>query len=237
MLRAVIFDIDDTLYEFLPIHTKSLKKVYLIYKRYENIRLPEFISEFKKSWKELKNNIGNTASSSNRILIFQNLVERRLKKFNGELVLKLYTCYWNNFLSKIKLYPGVKRLFGKLRKNNITIGIITDLITINQIKKINKLKINDYVDVFVGSEECGVNKPNKIVFNLIVKKLRVKPDEILMVGDNESNDIKGAKKLGMKSIHLLRGSFINKTKNRNVSDYYAKDFNEISSIIRKIIKN
>ncbi len=235
MLKAVIFDIDDTLYEFSPVHTIALKKAHKKYGKYEKIPFKIFKKEFDFSWNLTKMNLKETASGSNRILIFQNLVERRLKRFDNNLVLSLYKQYWKSFFRNMMIYNGVIPLFKLLRKNKIKIALLSDLTTLTQLKKIKKLKISSFVDIFIGAEECGKNKPSKKIFKLALKKLSVKTNEILMVGDNASKDILGAKKFNIKTIQLVKGIFSKKMDGNLKAHYYAMNFSEIEKIIKKYI--
>ena len=48
-------------------------------------------------------------------------------------------------------------------------------------------------------EEAGIEKPNKLIFNLSLEKIKLQYKDVIMVGDSFSKDIKGAKELGIKS--------------------------------------
>jgi len=237
MIRAILFDIDDTIYEFLPVHKKALEHVYGKYCKHDHITLAQFEAEFQKSWDEVKVALHGTAASGNRAIIFQNLVERRFKKFDSDLITELYTEYWISFLENIVLFDGVLDLFAFLRKNNIKIGFITDLTTSVQMKKISELGISTYVDAFVSSEECGENKPSPKIFRCLLRKLGVSSDEVLMVGDTAIKDIVGAKKLGIKTIQLLGGAFAKKMSGEAESDHYANEFSEIKELIAGMLNS
>ena len=56
----------------------------------------------------------------------------------------------------------------------------------------------------VESAKVGIRKPNAAIFELGVKKLGLKPDEVLVVGDSIKNDINPAKSIGCQTL-LLKG--------------------------------
>ncbi|OGJ49673.1 hypothetical protein A2335_00775 [Candidatus Peregrinibacteria bacterium RIFOXYB2_FULL_32_7] len=234
MIKAVLFDIDDTIYEFLPVHKKALKTAHEVYLVYEEISESEFEKQFQQSWDIVKSSLKGTASGSNRVLIFQNLVERRLKRFDSSIILELYNAYWNSFLDDITLFEGVLDLLEFLKNNNIKIGFITDLTAFVQMRKLSKFKLSGYIDAFVSSEECGNNKPHKIIFDRLLQKLGVSPETAIMVGDTASKDIAGAKRLNIRTIQLLKGIFAKKSDGEEKADYYVANFSEIKSILEKL---
>jgi 2-haloalkanoic acid dehalogenase type II len=67
-------------------------------------------------------------------------------------------------------------------------------------------KLDDYFDVIVPSFETGHIKPEPEIFELILGKLGVKPDEAVMVGDNLRDDVYGAEGVGMRGILVDRRS-------------------------------
>ena len=74
-----------------------------------------------------------------------------------------------------------------------------------QIKKIQKLKLINFVNCIVTSEETGKEKPASENFELALRKLGLKPSEAIMIGDSKSKDINGATKIGIKA-YLFQAS-------------------------------
>ena len=56
----------------------------------------------------------------------------------------------------------------------------------------------------IESAKVGVRKPDSAIFELGVKALKLKPEEVLVVGDSIKNDIDPAKKIGCQTL-LLEG--------------------------------
>jgi putative hydrolase of the HAD superfamily len=63
--------------------------------------------------------------------------------------------------------------------------------------------VADYFHVMIFSNEVGLCKPGRRIFNLIAQALRVNPQEIVHIGDSLKSDVRGAKNAGFKAIHLL----------------------------------
>ncbi|MEM3578397.1 MAG: HAD-IA family hydrolase [Candidatus Bathyarchaeia archaeon] len=68
---------------------------------------------------------------------------------------------------------------------------------------LEKEGVAKYFDVMIFSEEVGVRKPDPRIFHLVSEKLKVKPCEVVHLGDNLSSDVWGAKNAGFKAIHFL----------------------------------
>ncbi|MEK7172684.1 MAG: HAD family hydrolase, partial [Patescibacteria group bacterium] len=81
----------------------------------------------------------------------------------------------------------------------IIICLITDLTAKVQFEKIKFLKIDNYINFIVSSEEAGVDKPGVAIFKLALEKIRLLPEQVMMIGDSYERDIAGAKKLGLKT--------------------------------------
>jgi putative hydrolase of the HAD superfamily len=222
--KAILFDLDNTLYEYEPAHKEAMKKVYEFLRKDLKISYKKFVTLFNLSRHEIHQELSGTASSHNRILYFQRLIEKIKNTIEPKIILKLYEIYWNSFLKSMKLRKDVVPTLRELKKRGLKIAIVSDLTTKIQLKKIKKLKITQYVDYLVTSEEAGSEKPHSIMFLLALNKLNLLPQEVLMVGDNRVADIEGANSLGIDTI-LIGG---NKTK-KNKLDYSLPDFT-----IRKI---
>lgn len=59
----------------------------------------------------------------------------------------------------------------------------------------------DVFDSSIYSDDVGLLKPSPKIYRLLLKKLKVKPDEALMIGDSIKTDVDGARAVGMQAIH------------------------------------
>jgi len=232
--KVVLFDLDNTLYDYKPVHEKALNEVYKILKKEIKISLKEFLRLFKISRAEINRELAGTASSHNRVLYFQRLVEKSHNTIEPDVVLKLYNAYWDNFLKNMKLKKGVIQTLKKLKQLNIKTAIVSDLTTNIQLRKMSKLGITSYIDVLVTSEEAGSEKPNPIMFLLALNKLNVLPSEAIMVGDNTINDIEGGNSVGLDTILITnkKSTEIQFNEDYQKPNYSIKEISEILSILQ-----
>ncbi|MBR9678129.1 MAG: HAD-IA family hydrolase [Nanoarchaeota archaeon] len=232
--KAVLFDLDDTLYDYDPAHKAALKQVYKILKEEIKISYNKFLRLYNISKSEIHRELAGTASSHNRVLYFQRLIEKTHQTIASDTILKLYNAYWDAFLKKMKLRIGVLKTFKTLKDNCIKIGIVTDLTANIQLRKLSKLGLNHYINTLVTSEETGSEKPNPIMFLLALNKLNILPKDAVFVGDNPIKDIEGGNSIGLDTI------LISNKKTKQVFDYdyqkpdhYIQEIPEILDIIKK----
>lgn len=199
MIKAVIFDLDNTLYAYDPCHLAGIEAMYVRLLEYVSVSHEQFLAYLDKAKMWVKNNNAGTAASHNRILYCQNICES-LNLNPVEMPVILYNAYWSEFLDKMKLFENALDVLLELKKKGIKIGICTDLTAFIQLKKIRRLGLSSIVDAVVTSEECGAEKPSRKMFDVILKKLEVSPQETVVVGDSLEKDVLGAKNAGVNAI-------------------------------------
>lgn len=199
MVRAVIFDLDDTLYDYKTCDKKAnnVLKKYITEKYI--LKESDFYEYLSISKKIVKKRLGNVAASHNRLLYMQTFLEL-IGKFTIEDSLKLYNIYWNQMLNEMTCYDYVDGLLQYLKNRDIKIVILTDLTSLIQYRKLIKLGISGMVDVLITSEEAGEEKPSEKMFLLALEKLEISNNELIMVGDSFEKDILGAEKMGIEGV-------------------------------------
>ena len=66
---------------------------------------------------------------------------------------------------------------------------------------------------------------------MALSKIKLKPSEVIFVGDNPGRDIKGAKELGMKTCLAKYGQ---EFKGEDKADYELEKFDDLLKIIKKV---
>ena len=200
-MKAVIFDIDDTLYPYSPCDAAGTELMAdmlskLSGQTYGKERFAELLSRAKAYVKQ-KN--AGTAACHNRLLYAQKLCEMT-GCFTAENVIALYDAYWDAFLENMRFFDGAYELLCDIGKRGLKLGFCTDLTAHIQMRKLVRLGIGDIADGVVTSEESGAEKPSKLPFVMILEKLGVSAAEAVMIGDDYKKDIIGAENAGIKAI-------------------------------------
>jgi putative hydrolase of the HAD superfamily len=217
MFNGVIFDLDDTLYDYESIHPIAIENVCNYICRKLNINSQKFYDVLEKARYETKLYTKNTAACHNRLIYFQKTIEL-LGANPFSYSMEMYDLYWEYMLNNIRLKKGAKEVLDELKNRNIKIAICTDLTAHIQYRKIKKLKIDQYIDCIVTSEEAGEEKPGKNMFSITLKKMNIDKSEVFFVGDSLEKDIVGAHNAGIFPVWFNP----NKKKAENVGFEYMQ---------------
>ena len=232
--KAVIFDTDNTLYPYIPAHRQATLAVEEKVQNQFGINLDDFRNAFTESRKEIKENLGNVASSHSRLLYLQRTIEKLELGTRILTTLDLEQTYWRTFLVNCRLFPEVLDFIQLLKSKGIATANITDLTAQIQFRKLVYFGLDELFDYVVTSEEAGADKPDKRPFQVALEKLQIKPKDIWMIGDDPNSDMTGAGKIGMIKIQKNHyGVQIGDTEMAK-PDIVFKDYKELISLISKI---
>lgn len=195
-IKAILFDLDNTLYNFNSAHKLSLHAMAEYAESRFDVPARRFLLGYQQADQQLKSEQPLAAACHNRIIIFQRMLE---KMGLPSLVtpLELYETYWGTMLRVIQPYDGAISLLKRLQRNHIRTGICTDMTTHIQHRKIAVLGLAPYLDTMVTSEEAGVEKPHPKIFLDCLAKLHVEPKDALFIGDSFERDVCGAHAAGI----------------------------------------
>jgi len=110
---------------------------------------------------------------------------------------------WEPHFKNIDLFPHARETLDAFRKAGIRMGLLSDFPPKN---KLENLKIAQYWDEVVCSEESGHLKPDSTPFLELAKRMNMPPELILYVGNSVSYDVEGAGRAGMKTA-LIRSKW------------------------------
>ena len=203
--KAVLIDLDNTLYHYDSCHAKAIKKCYSDYKKSFNhfASFTDFYNFYRQKRDGTTKRLSPTGACRSRLLTFQEMFEDLNIDSAWELAAKYDEIYWSNLIENITIAKDALEFLEKCKKLQISVCIVSDMIAGIQIRKLKKLGINNYVKYLVTSEEAGVEKPNSQIFKRALAKLDLESKEVIMIGDSEDKDIKGAQNLGIKSYKVF----------------------------------
>ncbi len=106
----------------------------------------------------------------------------------------------------VKWYPNALFVLSTLRKRGYKLGLISN--THWRLLKSIRTKMENTFDVVTLSYEHGYAKPHPSIFLATLKKLEVKANRCLHVGDDPIADVQGAKNVGMKTAFIKRVNLV-----------------------------
>ncbi|WP_058990513.1 YjjG family noncanonical pyrimidine nucleotidase [Anaerococcus rubeinfantis] len=223
MIKAVLIDIDDTIFDFEKCSKnafkKTLKKLDLSYKEKD-------FSYFNKVndilWSKQK------LGEINIEEVFTHRSNMMSKYFKLDIEKKIFNDLFVEFLyDEVEMVDGIEDLLYYLSNKYQIYAASNGLydMQLNRIKKSNLYKY--FTDIFV-SDKIGYEKPDKRFFKKIMDITKYSNDDLIMIGDSIKSDIIGAKNSKIKSIYFNK-------ENKKISDksftYQVKNLSEIKNIL------
>ena len=223
MISGVIFDFDNTIYDYDICNKKSLLKVFSFIE--ENFKKEDVKEIYEKINIEIKQS-NNYCNKFNKNIYFKQLLENFNIPLNElDNILKIYNDEFDgNLLGS--LYPNIEDLLKFLKQDNIKIAILSNNNFKQQYDKLVKLNLISYVDYIQTSDENGYEKPHISMFHSIINKMKIPSENILMIGDNYEHDIEPALKLG-----LIPFLFKKNHKSINIEDKKFFQFSNYTELI------
>lgn len=108
----------------------------------------------------------------------------------------LFAAHQRDIADFIAPNPAVRRLLDDLRRS-VSIGIVTNGRSLTQRAKLRAAQLDEAVDIAFVSEELGCEKPDRRIFAHAAAALDVLPHEAIFVGDDYARDIAGSRNAGM----------------------------------------
>lgn len=189
MIKAVIFDLDNTLYD---------EKLYFLM----------VFEEFSKVY-GIDADLFKNAYDDRFILHSKDIFTDILKKINfysKDRQNELFEIY-KNINCRLKIYEEAHILMDYLNCKNICKAILTNGVVMAQKNKVRALNLEKFTDKIVYAREFGkeFEKPNEKPFLETLKLLGVENKNAIFVGDNPHTDIVGATKAGIKAFRFING--------------------------------
>jgi putative hydrolase of the HAD superfamily len=227
---AVVLDLDDTLYPYSPCNEAGKEAAH---RRAQELGYEldheTFLELYQQARAAIKQDIDGTGSSHERHIYFKKALDLHTGTVQAADALELGDAFWDAYMDQMELFTGVIETLEWLREEDTKRAVSTDLTTRTQLRKIERLGIEEYIDVLVTSEELGRDKPATAMFAVPLGRLGVTPEEAVMIGDSLTSDIAGGNSLGMTTV--LFNSDDDPTSPVEEPDHRIESFAELKDIV------
>lgn len=189
-LRAVIFDLDDTLYPERSFVFSGFRAVADWVQIHLGIQHDHAFAELSRLFEE-----GVRGNTFNRWLASRGLQ-------SDSLVSQMVQVYREHH-PRIAPYPEVPELLQRLRQR-YRLGLLSDGYLETQRRKLIALGLATFFDVVVFSDEWGREswKPSPLPFQVVLERLGITGTEAVYVADNPQKDFVGARQLGIYTVRV-----------------------------------
>ena len=223
MIKAVIFDIDNTLTDFMKMKRAAVDSaVEGMIDAGLKVEKDDMVAKiFDIYWKE----------GVEDQKIFDKVLLREFGSIDVKILAAMIIGYRRAKAGTMALYPHVGMTLAELMRMGLKIAVISDAPKLEVWLRIVSLGLHHYFDHVITSEDMGVKKPSPEPFRKALRMLGTRPSETIMVGDWAERDILGAKNLKIRTAWAKYGNTFD-TKESG-ADFELDDIYELVGIIRR----
>ena len=224
MIKAVIFDLDNTLLDFMKMKEYAVKAAIAGMieagldinpdESYENI-----IGIYEeKGWENQQ--------------VFNDFLNKTIGEVNNKYLAAGIVAYRRAREANLLLYPNVNHTLVELIKMSVKLAVVSDAPSREAWMRIYYLNLHHHFDVVLTFDDTNARKPSPIPFEMALSQLNIDPEEALMVGDWPERDVVGANKLGIRTIFARYGDAFGTADSG--ADWDINDVYEIVGIVNEL---
>ena len=227
MVKAIAFDLDNTLIDFLTFKQETAKAAAKamvasgLDADFEDVRTKiwevydEYGVEYQKTFSTLLKKHYNITDVSE----FEKIQQAGI------------SAYLKRKFEVLRPYPSVIPTLRKLKARGLLLCIVTDAPRNKAWQRLVISGLQDKFDFVVTRDDTTRHKPSTLPFRAMLRKAKLKPEDVLFVGDDPRKDIAGAKKVGMKTA-LAGYGWVLGLNSKVKPDFYLKRPSDILKIIK-----
>ena len=222
-IKGVVFDLDNTLLDFMKMKQVAVKSAIR-----GMIEAGLEIDE-KKSFEDIITLYEKIGWENQKV--FDVFLENSIGHVDNKFLAAGVVAYRRAREANLLAYPNVNKTLIDLTKLGMKLAVVSDAPSREAWMRIYYLNLYHFFDAVITFDDSGERKPSAIPFEMALKKLGLKPQSSLMIGDWPERDVVGAKKIGMRTAFAAYGDTF-RTKISG-ADWDIKDISELTSIIKR----
>ena len=224
MIKAIIFDLDNTLLDFVKMKQFSVKAAITAMneaglevdekKAYEDI----FDLYMERGWENQQ--------------VFDDYLNQTVGEVSNKILAAGIVSYRRAREATLLVYPNVNKTLIQLIKMGINLAVVSDAPSREAWMRLYYLNLHHVFDPVLTFDDTGVRKPSPKPFQMALDYLKIKPNEAIMIGDWPERDEVGAKEIGMKTIFARYGDTFGTVDSG--ADWDVNNVYEVVNIIKEL---
>ena len=224
MIKAIIFDLDNTLLDFMKMKQFAVKAAITamneaglninedqayrdIFKLYES-----------KGWENQQ--------------VFDDFLMQNFGKVSNKILAAGIVSYRRAREATLLVYPNVNKTLIELIKMGIQLAVVSDAPSREAWMRLYYLNLHHVFDPVLTYDDSGAHKPSPKPFEMALDILNVNSNEALMIGDWPDRDVVGASQIGMKTIFARYGDTFGTVDSG--ADWDVNDIYEVVNIVKDL---
>ena len=224
MIKAIIFDLDNTLLDFVKMKQFAVKAAITAMieagldvdeeKAYKDI----FDLYVEKGWENQQ--------------VFDDYLNQTVGIVSNKILAAGIVSYRRAREATLLVYPNVNKTLIELIKMGIKLSVVSDAPSREAWMRLYYLNLHHVFDPVLTFDDTGVRKPSPKPFEMALDIIQAKPDEVLMIGDWPERDVVGAKQIGMKTIFARYGDTFGTVDSG--ADWDVNDIYDLVDIVKEL---
>ena len=227
LINNIFFDLDHTLWDFDK--NSDLTFFKILKKNDISIDVSKFLNCYhpinREYWEMYRDN--KVSKADLRYYRLSDTFKKLNYDINDDIINQLAIDYIEHLSDFNHLIPETLNVL-ELLKSNYKMHIITNGFKEVQKRKLQKSDLIQYFETVTISEDVGVKKPHKLIFDHALTAANANVESSIMIGDNFNADILGALGVGMKAIYY---DFHNTNEQERENVIIVKSLKEIIPIL------
>ena len=224
MIKAIIFDLDNTLLDFVKMKQFAVKAAITAM-----IEAGLDVDE-KKAYQDIFDLYVNKGWENQQV--FDDYLNQTVGKVSNKILAAGIVSYRRAREATLLVYPNVNKTLIELIKMGIQLSVVSDAPSREAWMRLYYLNLHHVFDPVLTFDDTGVRKPSAKPFEMALDILQSTPDEVLMIGDWPERDVVGAKKIGMKTIFARYGDTFGTVDSG--ADWDVNDIYDLVNIVKEL---
>jgi len=224
MIRAVIFDLDNTLVDFMLMKRQAVEAAA---RAMVDCGLPMTPAEATEGIYKTYETLGIEYQQ-----VFDQYLVNELGYIDYRILAAGIVAYRKAREAALQLYPHVRQTISQLLRRGMKLAVLSDAPRREAWLRLCQLGLHHDFDVVVTYEDTGFRKPSREPFERVLHDLDVQPNEAVMIGDWPDRDVVGAKAAGLWTVWAKYGDTFGVE--RTNADYEIAGIQELLQVIDAI---
>ena len=215
-IDAVIFDLDNTLTDFMRAKEQSIRAAALAMVDAGMSMTPDEVAE------------GIFAIYKERGIehqrVFNLFLEKTMGRVEDRILAAAVVAYRRARDGALTPYPHAKMVLNRLLKQGYQLAVVSDAPRFEAWLRLVCLGLHHTFDLVLTFDDTGHHKPDPTPFRMALEQLGVEPERALVIGDWKERDILGGRNAGLHTVYARYGDQYSKYADKVVGDETEPDF-------------
>ncbi len=224
MIKGIIFDLDNTLIDFMRMKETAIEAAIL---SMIDAGLEMTRDEAHEKIFDVYNREG---------IEYQQVFDVFLKDDDGRVDPKILAAgivgYRRARWSAMVLYPHVKFTLTELIRRGLCLAVISDAPALQAWLRLCQLQLHHMFDPVITFDNTGVFKPDPKPFRLALERMKLSSEDVLMIGDWPERDMVGASQVGIRTVFARYGNTFGTT--HSGADFDIESIDELLAIVEQL---